>query len=166
MLVLRGEAGIGKTSLLRYAARRATDCRVAQISGVESELELPFAALHQLCGPLLDEVEALPAHQERGAAGGLRPAAGPPPDRFVVGLAVLSLLAEVAAKQPLVCWSTTPSGWTSRPARCSALSPGGCWPSRFCSLLRSGRPGRTSCSPAYRSSTVEGLSRRTTPGRC
>ena len=102
MLVLRGEAGIGKTAMLRYVARRATDCRVLRLSGVESELELPFAALHQLCGPLLGEVEAVPAHQEEALRVALGLAAGPPPDRFVVGLAVLSVLAEVAAKQPVV----------------------------------------------------------------
>src|SRR6476619_1283826 len=65
VLVLRGEAGIGKTSLLQYVARRGTDCRVIVTSGVESELELPFAALHQLCGPLLSEAEAVPEHQDQ-----------------------------------------------------------------------------------------------------
>lgn len=102
VLVLRGEAGIGKTSLLRYVAHRAPDCRVLRLSGVESELELPFAALHQLCGPLLGEVETVPAHQEEALRVALGIAAGPPPDRFVVGLAVLSVLADVAARQPLV----------------------------------------------------------------
>src|SRR5690349_9444843 len=67
-LVLRGEAGIGKTSLLRYAARHASGCRVAQISGVESELEMPFAALHQLCRPLLDSLTALPPPQQQALA--------------------------------------------------------------------------------------------------
>ena len=102
VLVLRGEAGIGKTSLLRYVAHRATDCRVLRLSGVESEVELPLAALHQLCGPLLGEVKAVPAHQEVALRVALGLAAGPPPDRFVVGLAVLGVLAEVAAKQPVV----------------------------------------------------------------
>ena len=102
VLVLRGEAGIGKTSLLQYVAHRATDCRVVQLSGVESELELPFAALHQLCGPLLGEVESVPAHQEEALRVALGLAAGEPPDRFVVGLAALSVIADVAAKRPLV----------------------------------------------------------------
>jgi DNA-binding CsgD family transcriptional regulator len=103
VLVLRGEAGIGKSALLQYAARQATDCRIVQIAGVESELELPFAALHQLFGPLLTELEALPEPQEQAlhVAFGMR--SGSVPDRFVVGLAVLSLMAELAAKRPLVC---------------------------------------------------------------
>jgi DNA-binding CsgD family transcriptional regulator len=103
VLVLRGEAGIGKTELLRYVGHRAGSEQVAQVAGVESELELPFAALHQLCGPLLKYAEAMPEHQEVALRIALGLTAGPAPDRFVVGLAVLSLLAEVAAKQPLVC---------------------------------------------------------------
>src|SRR6185436_6624952 len=65
VLVLRGDAGVGKTALLQYAAGRAGDCRIARLAGVESELELPFAALHQLCAPMLGEVAALPEPQER-----------------------------------------------------------------------------------------------------
>jgi DNA-binding CsgD family transcriptional regulator len=103
VLVLRGEAGIGKTALLSYVAHRATGCRTLQVAGIESELELPFAALHQLCGSLLDEAEAVPEHQDEALRVALGLAAGPAPDRFLVGLAVLSLVAEVAAKQPLVC---------------------------------------------------------------
>ena len=64
MLVIRGEAGIGKTALLHYCARQAAGCRVAQLSGVESELELPFAALHQLCAPMLGDLAALPEPQQ------------------------------------------------------------------------------------------------------
>jgi DNA-binding CsgD family transcriptional regulator len=103
VLVLRGEAGIGKTALLGYVRQRATDCRTLQISGIESELELPFAALHQLCASLLGDVEAMPEHQDQALRVALGMAAGPAPDRFLVGLAVLSLVAEVAAKQPLLC---------------------------------------------------------------
>ncbi len=103
VLVLRGEAGVGKTALLHYAAGRATHCRVLRIAGVESELELPFAALHQLCGPLLEHLAALPQPQERALQVAFGLAAGDTPDRFVVGLAVLSLLAEAATKRPLVC---------------------------------------------------------------
>ncbi|HEX4688944.1 MAG TPA: AAA family ATPase [Nocardioides sp.] len=103
VLVIRGEAGVGKTALLRYVADQAAGCRIAQIAGVESELELPFAALHQLCGPMLGDLEALPEPQEQAlqVAFGMR--SGNAPDRFVVGLGVLSMMAEVAAKRPLVC---------------------------------------------------------------
>ena len=102
-LVLRGEAGIGKTALLDYAAERAEDCRVLRAVGVESEMELPFAALHQLCAPLLDGLERLPPPQRDalGTAFGLK--SGPRPDRFLVGLAVLSLLSDAAEGQPLLC---------------------------------------------------------------
>jgi DNA-binding CsgD family transcriptional regulator len=103
VLVLRGEAGIGKTALLQYCAREAAECRIVQIAGVESELEMPFAALHQLCGPMLGDLEALPEPQEQALQAAFGQAAGSVPDRFVVGLGVLSMLAEVAAKRPLVC---------------------------------------------------------------
>ena len=114
-LVIRGEAGIGKTELLHYCARQASGCRVARIAGVESELELPFAALHQLCGPMLGSLAALPEPQQRALriAFGLVP--GSASDRFLVGLAVLSLLAEMATERPLVClvddaqWLDVPS---------------------------------------------------------
>src|SRR6185436_9435618 len=103
VLVLRGDAGVGKTSLLQYAAGRASDCRVARIAGVESELELPFAALHQLCAPMLENLAALPQPQEHALRVTFGQASGDVPDRFLVSLAVLSLLAETAAKQPLMC---------------------------------------------------------------
>jgi DNA-binding CsgD family transcriptional regulator len=103
VLVLRGEAGVGKTALLAYLAATATGCRIARASGVESEMELAFAGLHALCAPLLGHVERLPAPQREalGTAFGL--AAAAPPDRFLVGLAVLSLLADVAEERPLMC---------------------------------------------------------------
>jgi DNA-binding CsgD family transcriptional regulator len=102
-LVVRGEPGIGKTALLGYAADTAQDFRVARAEGVESEMELPFAALQQLCGRMLHRLDQLPAPQRDalGVAFGLR--AGSAPDRFLVGLAVLGLLSEVAADQPLLC---------------------------------------------------------------
>src|SRR6266699_954425 len=102
-LVVRGEPGIGKTALLGYAADTAQDFRVAHAGGVESEMELPFAALQQLCGRMLDRLDQLPAPQRDalGVAFGLR--AGSVPDRFLVGLAVLGLLSDVAASQPLLC---------------------------------------------------------------
>src|SRR5713226_1311677 len=102
-LVVRGEPGVGKTVLLEYLAGRASGCRVARAVGVQSEMELAFAGLHQLCAPLLDRAERLPAPQHAAlrTAFGLR--AGPPPDRFVVGLAVLGLLSEAAGERPLIC---------------------------------------------------------------
>ncbi|MGW0198017.1 ATP-binding protein [Nonomuraea sp. NPDC003201] len=103
VLVLRGEAGIGKTALLEYARGSASGCRVARAAGVESEMELAFGGLHQLCAPFLDRLGRLPEPQRDalGTAFGL--SAGAPPDRFLVGLAVLSLLADVAEQEPLVC---------------------------------------------------------------
>ncbi len=103
MLVIRGEAGIGKTALMRYCARQAAGCRLVQIDGVEFEMEMPLAALYQLCTPMLSCLAALPEPQQRAlrVAFGLAPE--PAPDRFVLGLAVLSLLAEYAAARPLVC---------------------------------------------------------------
>jgi DNA-binding CsgD family transcriptional regulator len=101
-LVVRGEAGVGKSALLEYAAGAAADIRVARAVGVESEMELAFAGLHQLCAPLLDHLERLPAPQGDavGVAFGLR--GGGAPDRFLVGLAVLTLLSEAAEDRPLL----------------------------------------------------------------
>src|SRR5690242_11890860 len=103
VLVVSGEPGVGKTALLHSAIESAPGIRVARAVGVESEMELAFAALQQLCAPLLDRLDRLPAPQQEalGVAFGLR--AGNAPDRFLVGLAVLSLFSEVAAEQPLVC---------------------------------------------------------------
>jgi hypothetical protein len=67
VLVLRGEAGVGKTLLLRHTARRATDFRLAEIAGIEAEMELPFAGLHQLCAPMLKRLDAIPEHQSWSA---------------------------------------------------------------------------------------------------
>ncbi|MFF5077338.1 AAA family ATPase [Actinoplanes sp. NPDC000266] len=104
VLVLRGEAGIGKTALLRHLHDAAGDgARVARAAGVESEMELAFGGLHQLCAPFLDRLDRLPAPQRDALATAFGLAAGTPPDRFLVGLAVLSLLAEVSAERPLLC---------------------------------------------------------------
>src|SRR5262245_31141562 len=100
---MRGEAGIGKTALMQYCARQASGCRVEQIAGVESELEMPFAALHQLCGPMLGGIDALPGPQQQALQVAFGLAAGTAPDRFLMGLAVLGLLAEAAVERPLVC---------------------------------------------------------------
>jgi DNA-binding CsgD family transcriptional regulator len=103
VLVLRGEAGIGKTALLEYAHAQAPDFRVARAAGVESEQVMAYAGLHQLCAPFLDRLDRLPEPQRDalGTAFGL--SAGTRPTRFLVGLAVLTLLAEVAEEQPLLC---------------------------------------------------------------
>jgi hypothetical protein len=103
VLVICGEAGIGKTALLESAIGSASGFRVARAVGVESEMELPFAALQQLCAPMLDRLDRLPSPQQRalGVAFGL--IGGNAPDRFLVGLAVLSLFSEVAEERPLLC---------------------------------------------------------------
>ena len=103
VLVLRGEAGIGKTALLEFLVDRAAGCRVARAAGVASEMELAYAVLHELCAPYLDRMRGLPVPQQDalGTAFGMR--AGGTPDRFVVGLAVLNLLCEVAEEMPLIC---------------------------------------------------------------
>src|SRR3954463_16462788 len=102
-LVIRGDPGVGKTALLEYVVERATGCRVAQAAGVQAEMELAFAGLHQLCAPMLDRLERLPGPQRDALGSAFGLAAGRAPDRFLVGLAVLSLLAEVSGERPLVC---------------------------------------------------------------
>jgi DNA-binding CsgD family transcriptional regulator len=104
VLVIRGEAGVGKTALLHYCARQASGFRVARIAGVESEMELPFAGLHQLCAPMLGRLGGLPEPQQAALRVALGLSSGAAPDRFLVALAALSLLAEVAAERPLLCF--------------------------------------------------------------
>jgi DNA-binding CsgD family transcriptional regulator len=104
VLVIRGEAGVGKTALLRYAARQAAGFRVAQIGGVESEMELPYAGLHQLCAPMLGQVDAIPEPQQAALRVAFGLSSGEAPDRFLVALATLSLLAQVAEDRPLLCF--------------------------------------------------------------
>jgi len=105
VLILRGEAGAGKSVLLDYLAGRASGsgCRVARVVGVESEMELAFAGLHQLCAPMLSRAARLPVPHRDALRIAFGLAAGAPPDRFFAGLAVLSLLAGVAGNQPLIC---------------------------------------------------------------
>jgi len=103
VLVMLGEAGMGKTALLEYVAGRARGCRLARATGVQSETELAFAGLHQLCAPMLSRAERLPEPQREALRTAFGLAEGPPPDRFLVGLAVLSLLCDVAGERPLVC---------------------------------------------------------------
>jgi predicted ATPase len=102
-LVVRGEPGAGKTALLKYLAGRASGCRVAAATDVQSEMELAFAGLHQLLAPMLDRLERLPGPQRDALRTAFGMSAGPVPDRFLVGLAVLGLLSEMAAARPLVC---------------------------------------------------------------
>src|SRR4029077_20933921 len=101
--VLRGEAGVGKSALLEYLVQQASGCGIARATGVESEMELAFAGLQQLRAPFLHRLERLPGPQcaALGIAFGLRD--GDAPDRFIIGLAVLSLLSDAAEERPLVC---------------------------------------------------------------
>src|SRR3954449_4257870 len=103
VLVIRGDAGVGKTALLRHAAERASGFRVAQIAGVEWEMELPYAGLHQLCTPMLDRLDALPQPQQVALRGALGLEPGDPPNRFLVALAALGLMSATAEERPLFC---------------------------------------------------------------
>src|SRR6516225_9615881 len=117
-LVLRGEAGIGKTALLEHLIASASDLTVVRAVGVESEMELAYASLHQLCVPLLDRLDRLPGPQRQALEVVFGLSAGGAPDRFLVGLAVLSLFAAVAEERPLLCvvddaqWLDQTSGLT------------------------------------------------------
>ena len=100
-LVVRGDPGVGKSALLGYLTGQASGCRVARAAGVQSEMELAFAGLHQLCAPMLGHAERLPGPQRDALRVAFGLSAGPAPDRFLVGLAVLGLLSEVAASEPI-----------------------------------------------------------------
>jgi DNA-binding CsgD family transcriptional regulator len=102
-LVLRGEAGVGKTALLDHLAVSAAGCCVVRTSGVQAEMELAFAGLHQLCRPLMDHMGRLPEPQRGALSTALGMTAGPAPDRFLAGLAVLNLFSYAAEDRPLVC---------------------------------------------------------------
>ena len=102
VLVVRGEPGVGKSALLDYLAGHAATCRVVRATGVESEMELAFAGLHQLLTPVLDRVDRLPVPQREALRTAFGLSAGPVPDRFLVGLAVLGLVSEVAGERPLI----------------------------------------------------------------
>jgi DNA-binding CsgD family transcriptional regulator len=102
-LVVSGEAGVGKTALLEYLAEQAAECRVLRATGVQSEMELAFAALHQLCSPIVGNLDRLPAPQADALRTAFGISSGAAADKFLVGLAVLNLLSDVAEPRPLVC---------------------------------------------------------------
>ena len=102
-LVVRGQPGVGKTVLLDYLTERASGCLVVRAAGVQSEMELAFAGLHQLCAPMLDHAESLPGPQRAALRTAFGLSAGPAPDRFLVGLAVVGLLSETAGERPPIC---------------------------------------------------------------
>jgi hypothetical protein len=103
VLVLRGEPGVGKTALLEYAVSAAKGYQIARVLGIESEMELPYAALQQLCRPLLDNIKCLPPPQRTALRVAFGQSSGNTPDRFLVGVAVLNLLSAVARERPLLC---------------------------------------------------------------
>ena len=103
VLVVRGEPGIGKTELLRHLIAEASGFGVARVAGFESEMELPFAGLHQLCAPMLGRLGSLAEPQRRALSVAFGLASGDSPDRFMVGLAALSLMAEASEKRPILC---------------------------------------------------------------
>jgi DNA-binding CsgD family transcriptional regulator/tetratricopeptide (TPR) repeat protein len=103
VVVLRGEAGVGKTALLGYVAEQASGFRCVEVAGVQSDMELAFAGLQQLCAPLLAHIDELPEPQREALNVAFGRGVGPTPDRFLVGLAVLSLIAAAAIDQPMLC---------------------------------------------------------------
>jgi hypothetical protein len=103
VLVLRGEAGIGKSALLEHVATQAEGCRVLAGAGVQADTELAFATLHQVLTPLLGGADRLPAPQRDAVKVEFGLLAAPPPDRFLVALAVLNLLSDAASEQPILC---------------------------------------------------------------
>src|SRR3954454_13595158 len=115
-LAIRGSPGVGKTALLEYVAERASGCRVARAAGVQAEMELAFAGLHQLCAPMLDRLDRLPGPQRAALSAALGLSAVDAPDRFLGWLAVLSLLASVAEERPLVCL-VDDSQWLDRASK-------------------------------------------------
>ena len=120
LLLVSGESGMGKTALLEYLSARVAGWQVARAVGVESEMELAYAGLHQLCAPMLEHVDRLPAPQRDALAIVFGRTAGPAPDRFLVGLATLTLLAEVAEAQPLFC-AVEDAQWLDQPS-CAVLA--------------------------------------------
>ena len=132
VLVIHGEPGVGKTALLRYVQEEAaTEFRVAEIAGVESEVELAYAGLHQLCSPMLDQVDGLPEPQQLALSIALGLSDGEAADRFLVGLATLTLLTHVAERRPLMCLIDDAQWLDDVTVRSSASSLGASRPSRW-----------------------------------
>jgi tetratricopeptide (TPR) repeat protein len=102
-LLIRGDPGVGKSALLDYVVARSTRCNVSRTTGVESRMELPFAGLYQVCAPMLGLRDRLPVPQRDALAVAFGHSLGSPPDGFLVGLAVLSLLATASQERPLMC---------------------------------------------------------------
>ena len=103
VLVLRGDAGIGKTVLLEWAAGHELDMQLARVAGIQAEMGMGFAGLHQLLVPFLGGLDGLPGPQRQALGSAFGLVDGPPPDRFLVGLAVLTLLTDAAAGRPVLC---------------------------------------------------------------
>ena len=99
VLVVSGEPGVGKTALLEYLCEQASGCRLARAAGVQSKMELPSAGLHQLCAPMLGNLPHLPTLQREALQTAFGMSVGSAPDRFLVGLAVLTLLSDTAEEQ-------------------------------------------------------------------
>ena len=152
-LVLRGEPGVGKTALLDYTIESASEFRVARTVGVESEMELPFAAVQQLCASLLERLEQLPDRQQEALRVAFGLSSGQAPDRFLVGLAVLSLLSEAAQERPVLPPTRAQIGSrvASHPSREERQRSGRCreaQPETASPLRQSASPNRLSCSAA------------------
>jgi len=103
VLVVRGEPGVGKSALLEYVVQTASGCRTSRAAGTEYEMELAYSGLHQLCTPMLDLRKRLPQPQRDALETAFGLSSKPPPDRFIVGLAVLGLLSHSADEQPVIC---------------------------------------------------------------
>jgi predicted ATPase len=103
VLVLRGDAGIGKTVLLEWAAEQAHDMQLARVTGIQAEMGMGFAGLYQLLVPFLGRMDRLPSPQQQALRSAFGLVAGPAPDRFLVGLAALTLLTDATAGQPVLC---------------------------------------------------------------
>jgi hypothetical protein len=131
VLVLCGEAGVGKTALLEYAVEAGSDLRMLRAAGVESEMELAFAALHQLCAPTLDRLERLPGPQREALGTAFGFSAGAVPDRFLVGLTVLSLSRKRRRSCRCCAWSTMRNGWTAPRRKRWSSWRAGFWRSRW-----------------------------------
>jgi Cdc6-like AAA superfamily ATPase len=148
VLVLRGEPGVGKTALLQHAISSAAGLRVVRAVGIEAEMELPFAVLQQVCAPLLDRLGRIPGPQHEALRVAFGLSAGSAPDRFLVGLAALSLLSTAAEEQPLLCVVEMHSGSITPPPTRWRSWRGGCSPSRSDSCSRrAGRPARSGGCP-------------------